>query len=386
MIQLISVIANMHNGVGHHIPYHKSVGVAAELNGWEHFAVYSKEEVIQDPPKKWLPCLSKKGLYVHLGKHFFWFPFKFTLKMYGIINFTFLFKSLINGLRIRKEAIIFFDDPAPAHILSIFFSILSLKKKNINIWIMFRTPVYEKFSRLYLYKAILFASKKILGNEKIAILTDSEELRSDLCKYFVSRIIVMPIPHIGNLKEESKESEIFGIKNACDEILCWWPGSPRAEKGFKHILELIEEDRSYKNKFRLLVSETLNLESLRKSIPVTFIPDSLVRKDYEALMKRVDIVLLPYDPDQYGERTSGIFVEAIAHGALPIVTKNTWMAKELDKFNLNFLKVEWDSPNLGLKIDYILSKNNNELTKKMRNFYNLNHGEQAFARIMKEIS
>jgi hypothetical protein len=371
----------MHNGVGHHIPYHKSVGVAAALNGWEHFAVYSKEEVIQDLPKKWLPCLSKKGLYVHLGKHFFWFPLKFTLKMYGIINFTFLFKSLINGLRIRNEAIIFFDDPAPAHIMSIFFSILSLKKKNINIWIMFRTPVYEKFSRLYLYKAILFASKKILGNEKITILTDSKCLEEKLKIYFFSEIYLMPIPHTLNPQYSNiYQAAVNDIP--VPEIKCWWPGAPREEKGLDHIQALSKKLNEFiwGGKLVLMLSEKVKISEQAKVNNIIRLREPLSRFEYEQLMAKSKFILLPYDPREYSERTSGIFVEAVCAGAIPLVTKNTWMAKELENFGLQELTLEWVEPDLIGAINKVFHDSTiKELFQKMIREYSNNHGETAYA-------
>jgi glycosyltransferase involved in cell wall biosynthesis len=69
--------------------------------------------------------------------------------------------------------------------------------------------------------------------------------------------------------------------------------------------------------------------SLRHLPQVELIGRSFARKaDYFALVARARWILLPYDPEPYALRTSGIFIEALGLGIPVVVTPGTWMASE----------------------------------------------------------
>jgi len=53
---------------------------------------------------------------------------------------------------------------------------------------------------------------------------------------------------------------------------------------------------------------------------------------YAALLESVDVVLVPYWREIYWSRTSGIVLEAIASGKPIIVTSDTWMSDELQRW------------------------------------------------------
>ena len=62
------------------------------------------------------------------------------------------------------------------------------------------------------------------------------------------------------------------------------------------------------------------------------------------MLHTFNIVLLPYfggEGEAYKLSSSGIFVDAVTAGLLPLVTKDTWMEYELNRFNLNELVVDW---------------------------------------------
>lgn len=63
---------------------------------------------------------------------------------------------------------------------------------------------------------------------------------------------------------------------------------------------------------------------------VELIHTGFVRKsDYFRCVRRVRWMLLPYDPEPYALRTSGVFLEALGLGVPVVVTAGTWMAREL---------------------------------------------------------
>jgi hypothetical protein len=51
--------------------------------------------------------------------------------------------------------------------------------------------------------------------------------------------------------------------------------------------------------------------------------------DYLARLRQSDILLLPYQPERYVLRASGVFSEAVAYGIVTVVPDRSWMAAQL---------------------------------------------------------
>jgi hypothetical protein len=157
---------------------------------------------------------------------------------------------------------------------------------------------------------------------------------------------VMPIPHT-DWREDAVEKQ----EEVTDKILCWWPGSPRSEKGWEIIKRLnqasIHDRDKICNKICLVAAESAELQTSnpsQSSILIKTIPDRLSREQYNHWLALSHIILLPYDAEAYRERTSGIFTEAIIAGKIPLVTSATWMAKALQKYHLEALILTGESP------------------------------------------
>jgi glycosyltransferase involved in cell wall biosynthesis len=73
---------------------------------------------------------------------------------------------------------------------------------------------------------------------------------------------------------------------------------------------------------------SLAVQRLRR-LKVKLIENELSTDDYDALLKRASIVLLPYSLVYYHAQTSGIFCEALAQGKPVVVPRGTWMARQL---------------------------------------------------------
>ena len=82
----------------------------------------------------------------------------------------------------------------------------------------------------------------------------------------------------------------------------------------------------------------------RDGMQAVSLPTHLTRTEYLMQLAISDLVLLPYDALAYKERTSGIFIETIVAGKMPAVTRGTWMAGELARYDLSELIVDWNAP------------------------------------------
>jgi len=75
--------------------------------------------------------------------------------------------------------------------------------------------------------------------------------------------------------------------------------------------------------------------------------EALNSTEYKALMKRIDIFVLPYTLEHYHSQTSGVFSEARALGKVTVVSRGTWMAREVQEQGGGVLAIPEDSKSLG---------------------------------------
>jgi glycosyltransferase involved in cell wall biosynthesis len=121
-------------------------------------------------------------------------------------------------------------------------------------------------------------------------------------------------------------------------------GDARDEKGFDLLPEIVRFARAAGDaqKVRFVLQANLNtpegdalsrraLEELAGMAgpDLELVHGPLTLADYRALFERTDIVLLPYRPDAYAARSSGVLMEAIAAGLPSLVTRGGWMEATL---------------------------------------------------------
>jgi len=66
-----------------------------------------------------------------------------------------------------------------------------------------------------------------------------------------------------------------------------------------------------------------------RGAPVDLLAGPLDAETYARELAAADVVLLPYDQGRYRNRCSGVVLEALATGAVPILTGGGWMARQL---------------------------------------------------------
>lgn len=360
---------------GHNFHYHKSVGEAAASLGWKHVVAIPPKLEKADLPPEWEPCLDIKG--PDPNDTFFDKVLKAndTLKL-AIMIAKFLKK---NALLESKHCIIFLESFARLQLFSLAFSLFLIPKDTVSVWLLYRFDVHH-FKYRFVYKILNQIIKWRLGSKKFKFLTDSELLKVSLSNYFNESFHIMPIPHadlggsIPNLRK---------IKSP--EILCWWPGSPRPEKGLRAIQLLTNFSSESSKKLCIIAASSSGLILKPGGAKILLIADELTSSEYLEWLHTCDIVLLPYDPIVYSERTSGIFTESIVVGKIPFVSPNTWMASELLKYGLERLIVNWQAPEKIVSKILELSIDNSTLQpelSKMRQIYCDFHSIQGYASAM----
>ncbi|MFM7439473.1 MAG: hypothetical protein ACKO2V_12860 [Snowella sp.] len=279
----------------------------------------------------------------------------------------------------NQSTIIFLERFIHLQLFSLAVALFLIPRKNIQVWLLYRRDAHHDKTRS-IYKFLHQIIHQLLPKNQFKFLTDSELLANSLSDYFQEKITVMPIPHTDiSCPEKASKRET--------EIFCWWPGSPRLEKGWDILKYIAKEIIKGGEKICFITTENANLLPNPKGINLKTTKNNLTREEYLEWLCLSDIILLPYHADAYKERTSGIFTECIIAGKIPLVTPNTWMAQELKNYQLEDLIIDWD--NAQKVCDRIISLMANPsihnqimiMQKDFKQFHNL----ENYAQTMQDI-
>jgi len=116
-------------------------------------------------------------------------------------------------------------------------------------------------------------------------------------------------------------------------------------------------------------ADSINLPRIKVLAPRSIVPEysegkiqviptadgHVSESEYVDKYIRSDVVLLPYSQRTYADTISGIFVDSVTLGCIPLVTKNTSMAHALEEFGLDALAIDWDNEFSWAVVDNIMS-------------------------------
>jgi hypothetical protein len=253
------------------------------------------------------------------------------------------------------------------------------QRQRIYLWILYRRDVHRDQTRS-VYRWLQKQLIQLLP-DRCQCLTDSEPLGDSLRAYLQTPLTVMPIPH-------TDFPDLVPLPVHPDPLVCWWPGSPRAEKGWSDIKQLTQVPWTKTPQIELVAAQAAALVGTAKGVTVRLIGDRLSREDYAAWLNRAQVILLPYDPLAYQERTSGIFTEAIIAGRIPLVKADTWMATELAHYDLTALILDWHDP-LTVWQAVTAIANNTAIRQKlmrMRQEYCKLHCVDTYAQVLQQLA
>lgn len=210
---------------------------------------------------------------------------------------------------------------------------------------------------------------------QIRFLSDSQSIGDFLSSCLEVPFHVLPLPHAPPYQPISRP------QHPTRRLL--FLGEPRQEKGtvsIQHLCRTAKKDTP----FELLCAEGLSLPS--SLLPVSRHPVPLAPDQYWHTLRSADCILLPYSPERYQRRTSGIFVESIFLGKVPLVRDHTWMAEELKRFDLGELIIDWESPSLLDHCTSLLASNHlYDKLCMMQNAYQAFHSLDSFQSCIKSM-
>lgn len=282
------------------------------------------------------------------------FSFRYEKEYYNYyVNYLELNAKYLANLNlvtniIEERDIIFIPTTSAHNMLALYWWMLSLPVKPRKICVFLRWNEVKNVT-------MINALQHLKAMPQFRFVTDTNEL-AELYKQMVPSVKVVPIPHvIPKLKEELNnvliKTKIQNLSKEKKNIA--YVGEARYDKGFQYLPNIIEKLIDT-NKYNFIIKTTTKVggndinkniisnavkklyELSEKNDNIVIIDEPIDVDEYYKLFNYYDIILLPYEKAYYNANSSGILAEAIAHEIPVIVTKETWLSRTCEYFEIGY--------------------------------------------------
>jgi hypothetical protein len=344
MTRVYSLAHHLKDEAGHQYRYHLCLQKALEKQGIDCHVYIDRYAKIP---------------YLHEG----WLPFFHPSNRWLGHNFRNLLKKSK-----EKQRIFFLECFSLLELFHFFLAFCLFGQTDDKLCLLLRRDLaQQKCKGIFHLLCLRMIQKKL--RSQLKLFTDSSLLKEEFEGQLQQAVQYLPIPHVDEelCKGSIAESTI---------IRCYWPGSPKQAKGWDAMRAILHFAPSKDHSIELTVSSQARLSStihaIREIAPI------LSHETYWEELARCNLVLLPYDPTTYRFSTSGIFIESICAGKIPIVKDGSWLAYELRRFDLEMLIIDWEDPLFWTRLSAIVQ--NKSLQQKLqtmqlsyRSFHKLSH-------------
>ena len=177
---------------------------------------------------------------------------------------------------------------------------------------------------------------------RIRLIVPSPELANTLKTHFGVSPEILPHPSTSFHDSEVRAMGKGGTEQSNDGVTVVFPGNQRGGKGYELTRDAIKAllaanieglnlrvrrppDDSYGKQRREF------FDSIRDRVEVL---DSYLNEEaFQKLLLSADLIVLPYTADRFGNRTSGLLVDALLLGIPCVVIENTWLAGMVQKYS-----------------------------------------------------
>jgi glycosyltransferase involved in cell wall biosynthesis len=167
------------------------------------------------------------------------------------------------------------------------------------------------------------------------------QLGSRLAKMTGCKLPCAPHPSTGvsDLKFESLRADAEHRFEFRKPLTVLFPSAPRPEKGYSGSCEAARIICSDPRSLRCIVkhapifSTPADLsQPIRKVEGMEVIEGALSDEEFLGLFARSQIAVLPYSPDAFAERTSGLLIDALYFGLPCVVLRGTWLSDIVEEY------------------------------------------------------
>jgi glycosyltransferase involved in cell wall biosynthesis len=342
----VSILFRIGGEDGHAFTYNKAVGEAVARLGWGHHAAVHAGCTVRQLPSGWTMCLEtiehQHGTIARLlGRS--------IVPDLGSVRRA--VDSLAGFLRTQilpqqRRTILFMEFFTVTDLAILALALARAPRDQLAVCLLYRMEVHRQPTR-HLYRLLNGLLRRQVGAARFILLSDSQPLAKSLTELFGQPLRVMPIPH-----GAPPAREVVNLPHwvaSRPQVVAWWPGRPSADKGLAIMARLIQQADPEARQVQVVAAAGSGLTPMPRGCQVRLIPNELSNADYWGWMMAADLILLPYDLS-YAERTSGIFVEALAAGKPAVTTAGTWMAGELLAHGLPELIVDWSQAGMWQRL------------------------------------
>lgn len=185
-----------------------------------------------------------------------------------------------------------------------------------------------------------------LSDQRVHFYTDTEALTAQYDRLSATAFSTVPIPIAADYRASYGEQPASAAdKQVTAQRQCHvvYIGDARTEKGYPWLPHLVGDAVAHELPLRFTFQSNFNvpggepaaavarwqLEALPPEQQVRLLTQPLPSREYRQLLFDADVVVIPYERDNYYARSSGIFAEALVAGKPVLVPAGTWMAVEM---------------------------------------------------------
>jgi glycosyltransferase involved in cell wall biosynthesis len=260
-------------------------------------------------------------------------------------------RSLLRRLLLGPTDIVFIPTLSESDFVGL-STVLKTERESVGpSWhVVFRRDIYpdgpspdqddkrNKRVRRAILRSSLRSIRRHCPDHRIYYYTDTERL-TDQYRRLGSRFSTLPIPVNGTFRPRSDIPTARPVEAV-------FLGDARREKGYLMLPSIVEALADQLDAGRLHFTIQSNnvshggppeplVESARaalrahRSNAVHVHERPMSSDDYGRLVLSADVMLIPYDPDRYRARSSGVLAEALSVGVPVVVPASTWMAEQI---------------------------------------------------------
>lgn len=260
------------------------------------------------------------------------------------INLVFFWHLLqkLNRRTITRDDVVFIPTTTPRLLYGCawWYRMIPAEKRP-RLILLVHLPSYPYFESRGTYSALRMLATTPGG--RVTLGAHSERLAREHARFSRLPVSVLPIPISEITPAEPLLLDGIDLAQRCFVYL----GDARDEKG---IIEIIQAIRQLKRtgdleqmSFILQVTRASDKPAeacyaLIDELEAEQLPNVILIKrrlepgEYQALLARADVVLLPYWQSEYVSRISSVFAEALAAAKPVIATADTWMSEQLEHY------------------------------------------------------
>jgi hypothetical protein len=361
----MSVIPNLVSHSGHSLSYHLAAERAVVSLGWQFTGIVQVN--CRPAPAHWRRMLISMGDNNERQRE-------------SLLNFHKGYQSYVRALisSQRPNTIVFLEQFNLAQLVATSLACARHLNKSCAYWLMYRHDVSD-IGTSRVHKTISRVLARRLG-KRFMLLTDSFPLADRMKITFGLPTHVLPIPHSFPPDSLVRNGLVHDSKKVVTRAYA--PGRVAIEKGSDIISRIATYSIQGNLEFELATQDT-TIRQVNHGPKIVTLPESLSNHEYWQSLRDAHLILLPYTHPRYSMATSGVFVEAITLGKVPVVMENTWMASELRSFGLDSLILsseQWHNEKVWQRLYNIHVDISHKIKlSKMQKYYIETHCEAAFA-------